>query len=131
LRTSGRRSLPGFGLRIKRPRDVNFSMNEQVLGLLKRLKQELQRIYGPRLKGAYVFGSYARGEAHPESDLDVLIVLDKVGNYCAEVNRTSAIMSGLSLQNEISLSGVYVPESDWLGADTSFLRNVREEAAAI
>jgi hypothetical protein len=40
-------------------------------------------------------------------------------------------MSDLSLQSKISLSGVYVPESDWLTADTSFLRNVRAEASAI
>ena len=36
----------------------------------------LREIYGPRLKRLVLFGSQARGDATPESDVDVLVVLD-------------------------------------------------------
>ena len=42
---------------------------------LKELKDALQDLYGERLRGLYLCGSYARGTAHWDSDIDVLIVL--------------------------------------------------------
>ena len=96
--------------------------------VLVELKHELARIYGERLRGVYVFGSHARGEASPDSDLDVLIVLDRVDGYHAEIKRTSHIVAALSLDSGISLSRVFVSESEWLDGQTPFLLNVREEA---
>lgn len=98
--------------------------------LMGELKAGLQAIYGDRLKGVYLYGSYARGEADPESDLDVLVVLDRIGSYSDEVDRTGELGAGLSLKYSVSISKVYVSESSWLHGDTSFLSNVREEALA-
>ena len=44
--------------------------------LLKELKEGLNRLYGERLKGLYLYGSYARGDYKEGSDLDILLVLD-------------------------------------------------------
>jgi predicted nucleotidyltransferase len=85
-------------------------------------------LYGPRLSAVLVYGSYARGEADDESDFDVLIVLDRVDNYAAEVDRTSEIIGSLSLEYGVSISRVFVSEDEWLHGDTVFLQNVREEA---
>ena len=49
--------------------------NELVNKILKELNQGLKLLYGDKLKGVFLFGSYARGEQDPESDFDVLIVL--------------------------------------------------------
>jgi len=40
------------------------------------LLEELQRLYGPRLVSVVVFGSVARGTPRPDSDLDVLLVVE-------------------------------------------------------
>ena len=98
--------------------------------LMSELKVGLQTIYGDRLKGTYLYGSYARGEADPESDLDVLVVLDRIESYSDEVDRTGELGAELSLKYSVSISKVYVSESSWLHGDTSFLSNVREEALA-
>lgn len=45
--------------------------------LLTELKLGLTKIYHSRLRGMYVFGSYARGEEQFQSVLDILIVLDR------------------------------------------------------
>jgi predicted nucleotidyltransferase len=99
-----------------------------VRGVLGELKGGLQLVYGDRLKGVYLFGSYARREADRESDLDILVVLDAFDRYAHEVNRTGALAADLSLKYGVTVSLVFLREHEWLKGDTPFLSNVRDEA---
>ena len=38
-----------------------LDMTQSVRNILLELKKELERIYGVRLRGVYLYGSYARG----------------------------------------------------------------------
>ena len=96
--------------------------------LLNDVHCGLATIYGSRLHGVYLFGSYARNEADTESDVDILVVLDQVNQYGHEVSVTGPLISQLSLQFGVSVSRVFVSQQDWIGHHTPFLANVREEA---
>jgi uncharacterized protein len=61
--------------------------------LIAELTVGLDGVYGDRLKGLYLYGSYARGEEDRESDLDILVVLEQFDHYAAEVNRTGELAS--------------------------------------
>jgi len=105
-------------------------MSEHIRHLLARLRGRLEDTYGARLRGLYLYGSFARGNEDAESVVDVIIVLDRIDAYGAEVARTSAIVSTLSLESGLSLSRVFVSQQDWADRDSPFLANVREEAIA-
>lgn len=98
--------------------------------LLAELKTRLQTIYASRLKGLYLFGSYARGEQDNESDVDVLVVLDDFESYYAEIHRTGQLASDLSLKYGVTVSEVFMKEAQWRYGDTPFLMNVRPEVIA-
>jgi len=103
-------------------------MNNHIKGILAELKQVLSAIYTVRLKSVYLFGSYARNEEDEESDVDVLIVLERVDSYSNEIDRTSKLISRLSLEHGITISRVFCSEEQWLEDQTLFFLNVREEA---
>ncbi|MGA2330060.1 MAG: nucleotidyltransferase domain-containing protein [Bryobacteraceae bacterium] len=103
-------------------------MTERIRALLGELKSGLEEIYGARLRGVYLYGSYARGEQEEESDVDVLIVLDQVPHYRGEIKRTSYLVAGMSGKYGVSVSRVFVPERDWGAGEIPFLLKVREEA---
>lgn len=103
-------------------------MSETILKLMAELRAQLLALYGARLKGVYLYGSYACGGADNESDVDVLVVLDQIQGYGQELNRTSSSISSLSLKYRLSISRVFVSEKDWTSRQTPFLANVREEA---
>jgi type I restriction enzyme S subunit len=105
-------------------------MNGSIRAIVSRVKDGLAEIYGERLKGVYLFGSYARGEADEDSDIDILIVLDRVDDYSSEIERTSELVSRLSLECGRSISRVVVPEKRWREDQTMFFLNVRNEAIA-
>lgn len=108
----------------------SIEVEARVRALLARLVEGLRLVYGERLRGVYLFGSYARGTADPESDLDVLGVLDDFERYGDEVDRTSELVAGLALEHAISVSRVFAREREWREAATPFLANVRDEAVA-
>lgn len=97
---------------------------------LAQVQVGLAALYGPRLRGVYLYGSYARGDYDAESDLDVLVVLDAFSSYGEQIDVTAALTSSLSLDFAVSISVVFVRERAWLAADSPFLRNIRDETIA-
>lgn len=56
--------------------------------ILDEIKQRLQQEHGPRLRGVILYGSEARNEARPDSDIDLLVLLDEPINYVHDVERS-------------------------------------------
>lgn len=52
-----------------------MTIDPEILTLLEDLKRRLRDRFGDRLGGLYLFGSRARGDAGPESDVDVAVIL--------------------------------------------------------
>ncbi len=92
---------------------------------MKELKEGLVRIYGDKLEELYLYGSYARGDARSDSDIDVMIVLNNYESYGKEIDRTGELASNLSLEYGISISRVIMKELQWKKSDTPLLRNIR------
>jgi predicted nucleotidyltransferase len=53
---------------------------EALRARLEALRARLRVTFGERLRDVRLFGSYARGEADEDSDVDVLIVIDELTN---------------------------------------------------
>jgi len=59
------------------PALTEATLSEAERGALERLVPALQGEFGSQLRSVWLYGSRARGETpHPESDVDVLVVLD-------------------------------------------------------
>lgn len=101
---------------------------DELKQLLAELKRGLNSLYGQHLIALLLYGSYARGDPGPESDLDILIILDDYNLYSQEIKRTSKLISELSLKYEVSISRKIMRQQTWLVGDSPLLRNVRSEA---
>jgi predicted nucleotidyltransferase len=53
--------------------------------VLSVFRQQLSAHFGPRLLDLILFGSHARGEAGPDSDVDVAVVLDRIDSHAERV----------------------------------------------
>ncbi len=101
-------------------------MQMEITALLEELKEALSHLYGENLSGLYLYGSHARRAEDAESDVDVAIVLKDFADYWEEVQRTSHLISALSLKYDVSVSPVHMREADWLHGDSPFLHTVRQ-----
>ncbi len=68
--------------------------------LLKRVKGALQDAFGERLRGVVLYGSEARGEAEPDSDIDLLVLLESQDSYWDDVGTCIHALYPLVLQND-------------------------------
>jgi uncharacterized protein len=98
--------------------------------LLSELKQGLLKLYGNRLKGVYLYGSYARGDHSSGSDVDIMIVLDNYQSYWQELVYSGELISSLSLKYGLSISRVVIKQQEWQKENTPLLRNIRAEGIA-
>ena len=106
-------------------------MNEKIKHFVEEVKEYLIKIYGDRVKQVIIYGSYARGEATEESDIDVLIVVDDSLNSFKVRKSLSDILFDILLENEELISVIAIPESYFKNYNSPFLLNVKEEGVTV
>lgn len=99
--------------------------------VLDDLKQRLQALYGKRLVDVVLFGSVARGEDTPESDVDVLVVLRGPVHHYAEHKRLADVVVDLMACYGVVVTPVVMAESRFRHENWPLLRNIREEGIAL
>ncbi len=104
---------------------------ESIESLLAKARAGLVAIYGPRLRGVYLFGSWARGKADEHSDVDIAVVLDEVRDYLAEIERTSSLFCDLGLDYDVLVSSVFIAENDFKEGRHALDRAVRREGVLV
>ena len=57
---------------------VTISLSPIVAHALDELARKVRERFGDRVSEVVLFGSYARGAAHEDSDVDVLVVIDEL-----------------------------------------------------
>jgi predicted nucleotidyltransferase len=80
--------------------------------IARAVAADLRGLYGARLKKVLLFGAWARGDAHPESDIDLLVALDHVDSVWEELRRMDEILDRHSVANETVVSVMPVTEAD-------------------
>jgi len=106
-------------------------MPRNVEAILSELSRRLEALYGDRLVRLVLFGSQARGDAEPGSDIDVLVVLRGPVSPCDEIERTLDDVAGLSLENDAVLSCVFVSDEEFRREQSPLLLNVRREGVLV
>jgi predicted nucleotidyltransferase len=78
-----------------------------------------------------LFGSWVRGDAHPESDIDLLVVLDRVDSVWDELRRMDGVLWRRSFENDAVISAVPVAEADLRWPATAILIRAKTEGQAV
>lgn len=105
---------------------------EQLRKISGALEQALTALYGNRLDRVVLYGSYARGDFHAESDIDYLVVLrDEVVKGGTEIRRMSPTVGIIALKYEVEISIFPTSLSQYLSSSVPFYAAIRLEGVTI
>ncbi len=92
----------------------------------------MQDIYGDRLDKIILYGSYARGDFHDESDIDYLVVLNDVNvSAFMEVNTIAPALYKAFSDSEIDVSVFVVSKQQLMTSMKPFFKEVRKDARSV
>ena len=100
-----------------------------------RVREELRRLlvghYGERLHRVVLFGSRARGDAAPDSDYDVLVVLRGDVHPGDERSALGDALYRVCWEFDVVVSCHVVPLDRYRAERSPFMVNVRAEGVAL
>ena len=99
--------------------------------LLARIKALLQDGFGQRLKGVVLYGSEARGQATPDSDIDLLVLLAGPVDESPDSWRCIHALYPLVLELERPIHAEPVDIQDYEAGEFSLYRNAKREGIAV
>ncbi|HBR16505.1 MAG TPA: nucleotidyltransferase domain-containing protein [Deltaproteobacteria bacterium] len=110
--------------------ETNKLGEKNIENILHELKQELKRVYKNRLVSLILYGSYARGEAGADSDIDVVVLK---GNVVPgrEIDCMLDIITDLGLKYNTLISIYPVSENSMQSVKSPLLLNVHAEGISI
>jgi predicted nucleotidyltransferase len=106
-------------------------MDDRLQTIPGELRRGLESLYGDRLARLVLFGSQARGDAAPDSDIDVLVVLKGTVDVGDEILYIGGVVADLSLAYNTVVSCVFVPLDRFLTERSPLLLNVRRDGVTI
>jgi predicted nucleotidyltransferase len=102
-----------------------------VEAIVSSVAGELRALYGSRLRRVGLFGSWARGEATPESDIDLLVVLDDMVSPWDELRAMEPILWQHSLEHDTVVTAVPITDRELADPRSPALQRARDEARRV
>ena len=95
--------------------------------VVERIRQAAHKM-GPLVK-TILYGSEARGDAHPDSDIDLLVLVDKDKLSYADKDSIIAPVYDIELETGVIISTLIMPRKEWENRPflTPFQYNVNKE----
>ena len=103
----------------------------RVRAAIAEVRARLEALYGDRLARVVLYGSYARGEAGPDSDVDLLVVLRGPYNAYREIRRTGLLRLEVELTYGVDLSLQPYSEKEVATRTDPFIQNVTRDGVAV
>jgi predicted nucleotidyltransferase len=100
---------------------------QQALEIAAKVRGELEKIYGERLRGVYLYGSAARDQLTEDSDIDIAVILDHIPNRFAEHERTSKLGADISLYYDTVVTFLFAEQDDFETGRFNIHRAIKQE----
>jgi predicted nucleotidyltransferase len=97
-----------------------------IRSVLQKFKEYLEKLYGSNLKKIILFGSQARGEANPNSDVDILIVTEKKLSK-QKRHQLICLISDISIEEDILINFIEMLTPKFQSEQSPLLLNIRRE----
>jgi len=104
--------------------DMNLT---SIAPTINEIKRSLHELYGDRLVKLILFGSHARGEANPDSDIDLLAVFKSPISQVQEISYMSELCIKILLEHNELVSIIPMDEDRFNAKDVALLRNIKRE----
>lgn len=99
--------------------------------VLKRCKTAPERHYGSQFKGLILYGSMARNQASPASDIDLLVLLSQPFDYFRELRRIIESLYPIQLESDQLISAKPAPLDDFEHGIIQLYRNAKREGVRV
>jgi predicted nucleotidyltransferase len=99
--------------------------------ILKEFRKEAEELYGKRLKNIILYGSWARGQATEDSDIDLAVILEGEVDPCREIDAMIDLITDINLDFETLLSVFPLSVTDFKQANSPLLLNLRKEGKPV
>jgi len=95
--------------------------------VVKRCRTALESYYGPKFEGLVLYGSVARGQGSPLSDIDLLVLLNPPFDYLRELRRIVELLYPVQLDTDQLISAKPAPLDEFEGGSVQLYRNAKRE----
>lgn len=95
--------------------------------IMQELCNNLLETYQDQLIAVILFGSQARGDATPDSDFDVLIILKDLVQATKEIAKIGFFLSPLCLKYSVVISNLFYSLSRFDKEQTMLIQNIKKE----
>jgi uncharacterized protein len=102
-----------------------------VTDVLKRCKEILESYYGSRFKGLILFGSMARNQAGPASDIDLLVLLSQPLDFFRELRQIIELLYPVQLESDQLISAKPALEDDFEQGVIQLYRTAKREGVSV
>jgi len=106
-------------------------MDKRITELVNRIKGHLIERYGDKVKEIILYGSYARGKATKDSDVDLLVLIDDSINPSDVRRSLSDLLFDILLERGELISVVVLPKTFFERYNYPFVMNVKKEGIRV